>query len=171
MRRAVPVLVATVSSLVLLANFHTSPSQTVSSTPGDARPTSPTRSSTPSAGASPGGRDRSSPPSVPSSSSSTTAPLAGTGTRVIVGPAEENRYGPVQVRVTLSDNRIVDVEALQLPNDRSRSQQISEFAGPRLRQEALQAQNAQIHTVSGATYTSGGYRQSLQAALDQAGRH
>ncbi|MDQ6725026.1 MAG: FMN-binding protein [Actinomycetota bacterium] len=77
----------------------------------------------------------------------------------------------MQVRVTLSNNRIVDVEALQLPNDRSRSQQISEFAGPRLRQEALQAQNAQIHTVSGATYTSGGYRQSLQAALDQAGRH
>jgi uncharacterized protein with FMN-binding domain len=73
------------------------------------------------------------------------------------------------VRVTLSGNRIVDVQALELPSDRSRSYQISQTAGPILRQEALAAQNAQIHTVSGATYTSNGYRQSLQAALDQAG--
>jgi uncharacterized protein with FMN-binding domain len=45
---------------------------------------------------------------------------------------------------------------------------ISAGAEPQLRQEALQAQSAHIDTVSGATYTSEGYRQSLQAALDAA---
>ena len=88
---------------------------------------------------------------------------------MVDGPVEVNRYGPVQVRVTLSGGRIVDVEAVELPTDRNRSAQISQFAGPVLRQEAIQAQSAQIHTVSGATYTSTGYRQSLQSALDQAG--
>ncbi|MDQ2825992.1 MAG: FMN-binding protein, partial [Actinomycetota bacterium] len=76
---------------------------------------------------------------------------------------------PVQVRVTLSGNRIVDMAALQLPSDRSTSRQINDVAGPELRQEVLAAQSSQVHTISGATYTSNGYRQSLQAALDQAG--
>jgi uncharacterized protein with FMN-binding domain len=75
----------------------------------------------------------------------------------------------VQVRVVVSGGRLVDVEALQLPNDRSRSVRISADAGPRLRNEALQAQSANINTVSGATYTSDGYAQSLQSALDRAG--
>ncbi len=77
----------------------------------------------------------------------------------------------MQVRVTLQGTRITDVEALHLPSDRERSAEISDFAGPRLRQEALKAQSANIDTVSGATYTSEGYRQSLQSALDQAGVH
>ncbi|MBV9039559.1 MAG: FMN-binding protein [Acidimicrobiia bacterium] len=62
---------------------------------------------------------------------------------------------------------MTDVQALQLPSDYARSQQISDYAGPKLRQEALDAQSANIDTVSGATYTSDGYRQSLQSALDQ----
>jgi uncharacterized protein with FMN-binding domain len=56
-----------------------------------------------------------------------------------------------------------------MPSDRQRSQYISEQAGPYLQQEALQAQNAQIDIVSGATYTSESYAQSLQSALDKAG--
>jgi uncharacterized protein with FMN-binding domain len=173
MRRALSVLFATVAGLVLLASFHTTPTQTASAPPGEARSGVPTtESSQPAAGASPGGRDASGfPTSVPPSSvPPTTAPAATGGTRVIDGPTEENRYGPVQVRVTLSGSKIVDVQALQLPGDRSRSYQISNVAGPELRQEALAAQSAQIHTISGASYTSTGYRQSLQAALDQAGR-
>ncbi len=79
-------------------------------------------------------------------------------------------YGDVQVRVTLQGTKIVDVQALQLPSDRSRSARISQYAGPLLRQEALKAQSPNIDLVSGASYTSDGYAQSLQGALDQAGK-
>ncbi|MDP9483029.1 MAG: FMN-binding protein, partial [Chloroflexota bacterium] len=76
----------------------------------------------------------------------------------------------VQVQVTIANGQVADVIALQLPADRSRSAQISQYAEPILRSEALQAQNAQIDLVSGATYTSDAYAQSLQGALDQAAR-
>jgi uncharacterized protein with FMN-binding domain len=88
--------------------------------------------------------------------------------RVVTGPAFDVRYGLVQVQVTLRAGRIVDVSAVQLPSDRSRSRAISNYAAPILRREALAAQGAQIDSVSGASYTSDGYAQSLQAALDQA---
>jgi len=78
-------------------------------------------------------------------------------------------YGDVQVRLTLNGKRLADVQALQLPKDRSRSVRISQNAGPRLRSEALQAQSAHINLVSGATSTSKGYIDSLQGALDLAG--
>jgi uncharacterized protein with FMN-binding domain len=181
MRRSLSVLLATVAGLALLAGFHTSPTQTAQATPVERRPTTPTPAPSPPAGDSPAGRQpvTSSPSSVPTSVPgtsvptsvlTTTAPAPADATRVIDGPVEANRYGPVQVRVTLSGDRIVDVQALQLPGDRGRSVQINDYAGPALRQEVLQAQSAQIHTISGATYTSVGYRQSLQAALDRAGR-
>jgi len=64
--------------------------------------------------------------------------------------------------------KLTDVVALQLPTGR-RSGQISSYAEPILHQEALKAQNANIDLVSGATYTSDAYSQSLQAALNQAG--
>lgn len=173
MRRSVSVLLATVAGLVLLANFHTSPGLTSPTVPTDSRPGSSPADANPPAGASPfglGGSSGSPSTSPAPTAPTTTAQAAAAADRVINGPTEENRYGPVQVRVTLSGNRIVDVQALQLPSDRSRSRQINDVAGPELRQEVLQAQSAQVHTISGATYTSNGYRQSLQAALDQAGR-
>jgi uncharacterized protein with FMN-binding domain len=85
------------------------------------------------------------------------------------GPVIDTHYGPVQVRVTLRGHTLVDVQALELPNDRSRSQWISQQAGPLLRSEALTAQSAQIDVISGASYTSVGYAKSLQGALDRAG--
>ena len=60
-----------------------------------------------------------------------------------------------------------DVQALQLPVDHPRSAQISSYVQPILRQEVLQAQSAQIDLISGATYTSYAYTQSVQAILDQ----
>jgi uncharacterized protein with FMN-binding domain len=81
-----------------------------------------------------------------------------------------NRYGDVQVQAVIRNGRLADVVALQLPQDRARSQQISEYSAPILHDEAIQSQNAQIDGVSGATYTSTGYAQSLQAALDAARR-
>ena len=86
----------------------------------------------------------------------------------MTGPALDTRFGPVQVQVTIANGKVTDVTALELPFDRSRSAQISQYAEPILRSEALQAQTAQIDLVSGATYTSDAYTQSLQAALDQA---
>ena len=75
----------------------------------------------------------------------------------------------MQVEVVVRGGQLVDVEALQLPADRSRSRDINSIAGPDLRQEALQARSANIDIISGATYTSEGYAQSLQSALDSAG--
>ena len=60
------------------------------------------------------------------------------------------------------------VRALVLPSGDGRTNEISAQAGPLLQQEAMTAQSAQIDTISGASYTSDGYRRSLQAALDRA---
>nr|WP_132050141.1 FMN-binding protein [Curtobacterium sp. PhB136] len=85
------------------------------------------------------------------------------------GTAVSTRYGDVQVEVIVAGGKLTEVTALQLTDDDPRSSMISAQAAPVLRQEALTAQSAQIDTVSGATYTSDGYIQSLQSALDQAG--
>ena len=100
----------------------------------------------------------------------TTTTTAPPGTQTVDGPVVQTRYGPVQVRLTLQGHRIVDVTNLQLPNHAARSQQINNRAGPILRQEVLDAQSAQIDTVSGATTTSDAYIQCVQAILDQAWR-
>jgi uncharacterized protein with FMN-binding domain len=70
--------------------------------------------------------------------------------------------------VTLRGNRLTDVRAVHLTDSSSTSVQISAGAAPTLREEALSAQSANIDLVSGATYTSEGYKASLQAALDAA---
>ncbi len=75
----------------------------------------------------------------------------------------------MQVRITLENGRITDVSAVQSPSDNPRDQEINSYALPELRREVLAAQSAKVDTVSGATYTSDGYRQSLQSALDSAG--
>ena len=99
------------------------------------------------------------------------SPAAATGgqTRTITGPVETNQFGPVQVQLTVSGSRITAVKTLQLPTDRARSAYISSVAGPLLIQETLQAQNVNIDNISGASYTSYSFAQSLQAALTQAG--
>ncbi|MBE1603331.1 uncharacterized protein with FMN-binding domain [Actinopolymorpha pittospori] len=66
------------------------------------------------------------------------------------------------------DSKITDISTLQLPNGNQRDLDIASYAVPELRSEALAAQSAQINAVSGATYTSEGYVESLQSALDRA---
>lgn len=87
--------------------------------------------------------------------------------RTLTGQPVDVGYGTVQVRVTLAGTRIVGVSALSLPTG-GRSDEISSYAEPLLQQEALKAQSASIDAVSGASYTSQGYAQSLQSALDAA---
>lgn len=89
-------------------------------------------------------------------------------TAVVTGPAVAARYGPVQVQVTTGGGRVTDVRAVQLPDADGESRRINRDAAPLLRAAALTAQDAHIDTVSGASWTSGGYRRSLQAALDLA---
>jgi uncharacterized protein with FMN-binding domain len=100
----------------------------------------------------------------PSPTPSPPPPLSGTFT----GSDAPNRFGDVVVRVVITNGHITDVQAVQLPTDRQESAYISEQAGPLLRSEALQAQSANIDIISGATYTSQSYAQSLESALQQA---
>jgi uncharacterized protein with FMN-binding domain len=124
----------------------------------------PAASARPGAGGSaPPARGGSAPPAR---GGSPPAPNAGQVT--VTGPVVKTDYGPVQVQISWSNGKITDVVALRLPQGEARSDQLSARAAPTLRKEALAAQSAKIATVSGATQTSEGYRQSLQAALDQA---
>ncbi|MFD8232063.1 FMN-binding protein [Streptomyces sp. NPDC059696] len=89
-------------------------------------------------------------------------------TRTLTGSVAQTQYGPVQVRVTVAGGKITKAEAVQAPKG-GRSDQITSSSVPRLNQAAVAAGSADIDSVSGATYTSAGYKKSLQSALDQAG--
>jgi uncharacterized protein with FMN-binding domain len=154
MRRALPAVIATIGGLALLSNFHTAAGvrRRVS--------TVPTTSTTPAAGSSP----------PPSGTSAPTTSPAGNGVRRLDGPVISTQFGDVQVRVILGNGRITDVQPLQMPFDRQHSQEITQAVTPLLHDEVLRAQSAQIDLISGATYTSDAYQQSLQGAIDQSRR-
>ncbi|MEV4624099.1 FMN-binding protein [Asanoa sp. NPDC049573] len=137
---------------------------------------------TPSAGA--GSPDPSAPPAkkpvaTPTATKKTTKPKAGKGTTAaapppaqprsnkVVGPRVENPYGAVQVVIELSGTRIVDVRTLEMPDLEARSDQLSSLAEPRLRDEAIREQGANLDTVSGATETSESYKESLRVAIER----
>lgn len=83
------------------------------------------------------------------------------------GVAVSTRYGPVQVQVVVSAGKVVTATAVEYPTG-GRDGEINSYAIPVLQSETVTAQSAAIDTVSGATFTSEGYKQSLQSALDQA---
>jgi uncharacterized protein with FMN-binding domain len=161
--RAAVAIVATIVGIFLLFSFQTPATVPAASRASVAGPTAtPTASGqggptpTPPAG-SPGA-------SAPPSPSTTAAYKDGSYT----GQDAPNQYGDVQVKVIISGGKITDVQALTLPTDRQRSAEISQQAGPLLHDEVVQAQSAQIDILSGATFTSESYAQSVQSALDQA---
>lgn len=86
------------------------------------------------------------------------------GTVTTQGSVESSRYGTVQVQVTFTGSRLAVVTLLQAPDDGR-----ALTALPRLQQEAIKAQSADIDTVTGATETSESYKKSLQAAIDARG--
>jgi uncharacterized protein with FMN-binding domain len=88
-------------------------------------------------------------------------------TKTYRGATVNMKFGPVTVNIGVRGKKIVSVGA-SLPTERPRSKRINSQAAPLLRQEVLKAQSARINIVSGATYTSNAYAQSLQAALDKA---
>lgn len=85
-----------------------------------------------------------------------------------VGAASSNRFGTVQVQVVYSGGAITDVQILSYPDGDNKSVSINQRSLPTLISEALTAQSAQVDTVSGATYTSNSYKESLQSAIDAA---
>ena len=84
------------------------------------------------------------------------------------GSTADAYYGNVQVAVTIMGGKITDVKFLQYPDTHSTSVEINQQAIPYLKQEAIQAQSANVQIISGATFTSQAFQQSLQAALSQA---
>ena len=159
-KRGAIALVTTVLGLVLLLSFKTPEIATVEATvQADASAGS---SPAPASGSSGGGTAAAAASAAPSA---TSAP--GAAATTITGTTVSTRYGDVAVEVTLANGTITAVQAVSLPSG-GRSGQISAYAGPVLASEALAAQSASIDIVSGATYTSQAYAQSLQAALDQA---
>jgi hypothetical protein len=160
-RRALLATAATVSGIVLLLSLKPASDPASASAAGGAAPQPTAAAPSPQGGA------------------------QATGTTTVTGEAARTQYGPVQVRLdrlrlddpavgdrqahlTVTDGRIVKAEAVQAPSG-GRSGQITADAVPRLNQAAVAAGSADIDAVSGATYTSTGYRQSLQSALDQIG--
>jgi uncharacterized protein with FMN-binding domain len=90
------------------------------------------------------------------------------GGRTFAGSVAHIRWGDLQVVITVAGGRITDIAVPVHPSGNHRDLEINAAALPRLRAAALAAQSADIDSVSGATFTSGGYRESLQAALDAA---
>ncbi|MFF3324238.1 FMN-binding protein [Streptomyces sp. NPDC002889] len=91
------------------------------------------------------------------------------GGQTVLGDEAETQYGPVQVQLTLSGGRITAAKAVKAPDTDANSRKIAANAVPELNQAAVTAQSAGIDAVSGATYTSQGYIESLQSAIDKAG--
>jgi uncharacterized protein with FMN-binding domain len=110
-----------------------------------------------------------SPSAVPapttSASAGGTAPASSGGT--FAGAVVQHPYGTVQVTVTIAGGKLTDAK-VQMTESDGHSQRIDDYAAPILRSSVLSAQSAKVNSVSGATYTSDAYLQSLQSALDKA---
>jgi uncharacterized protein with FMN-binding domain len=112
--------------------------------------------------------------SLPSNAPSTKAVVAVKKTAgtyangTYTGSAVDAYYGTVQVKAVVQNGQLADVTFLQYPSDRSTSRYINGQAMPMLTQEAIAAQSAQVNGISGATFTSQAFQQSLHSALMQA---
>jgi uncharacterized protein with FMN-binding domain len=169
MRRITLWLFSTVAALVLLFSYRTSTMGTGGETAtaaAAAATVAPRTAQTPGAtpSASTGGTGTTGADPSPTAGASATSGTDGT----FQGSLTQTRWGPIQVTITVADGKITDVGVPTYPNENHRDQEINAYALPALREATLAAQNADIDTVSGATVTSDGYKQSLQAAIDAA---
>jgi uncharacterized protein with FMN-binding domain len=164
--RAAVTLAATAVGVVLLFSFRTPPAAPIATlTPSSISSSSPTPSPTaapsgapPSGGASP----------TPTATATPTPAANGLKSGSFTGQTYTNPYGNVQVQVVISGGKITSVKTIQYPNGHQQSVFINSQALPLLEQEVLKAQSAQINIIGGATFTSQGYAQSVQSALDAA---
>jgi uncharacterized protein with FMN-binding domain len=148
-RRAVPAAMATAAVVALLANVRARP--TAISAPPDAAPPAPEGAAAP--------REVR---RVSSKRPTKTGPVR-SATETATTP-----FSIIQLRVTLTGGELTRVETLELSGDNARTEALNNRAEPILREEALTAGSAKIDVVTGATYTSRSYKQSLQRAIDRA---
>ena len=168
MKRIVLWVLSTLSAVVVLLGYHTSTSSVMATNRDSAfsgslqgQTTSGSGTGTTASGAA---------PPADSSTDSSGSPTDSTGTATTVtGDVAQTRWGPVQVQLETSGSTITHVTVVQYPDSNGRDIEISNVALPQLIQETLDSQGDSVSMVSGATYTSEGYLQSLQSALDQAG--
>ncbi|NYE95895.1 uncharacterized protein with FMN-binding domain [Psychromicrobium silvestre] len=168
MRRVIITITATIAGLILLLSFKTHPMAQAGGTTSSTSATTSAPQSVATAPVTPSSGTTSSTTSPTATADATTGSSA-TTSKTYAGTAIDTRYGPVQVQITVVGTKITDVTALQVPSENGRDQQINSYAVPQLTQEVLAAQSANVDMISGGTYTSEGYLQSLQSALDQAG--
>ena len=167
MRTLIAALMGTISGLVLLFSYHTSSGTQAATVAATSTEDGQSATTTPNAGESEAGSS-SSVADESSSESSTSTSTTGSVSGTFTGAAVETRYGAVQVEITVEDGVITSSQAIQYPNRDRHDQQINAYAVPVLNSEAVDAQSADIDSVSGATFTSVGYAQSLQSAIDEA---
>ncbi|WP_405878539.1 FMN-binding protein [Streptomyces sp. NBC_01384] len=145
-RRAVLAGAATVSGIVLLLSLKPASDPTSTSAQGAAAQQTAASQDSPQGGS---------------------AQQSSTGAQTVTGDVAQTQYGPVQVRITVSGGKITKSEVVQIPSG-GHSTEVSNASVPKLNQEAVAAGSASIDAVSGASYTSAGYKKSLQSALDKA---
>ena len=159
MRRITTWLLSTISALVLLFSYHTSTNASASVAASVIAESDAASESSES-----GTKDPGTGGSGTTDSGTTAAPSGGTYT----GDAVQTRFGPVQVEITVENGAITASEVTQVPWNDRKDQEINGRAVPVLNAEAVDAQSADIDMVSGATYTSQAYVESLQSAIDRA---
>jgi uncharacterized protein with FMN-binding domain len=180
MKKIVLWLMSTTTVLVLLFGYHTSTSSTASAQGGNASLAAPVQgSSADSAGSGSTGSGSTGSGSTAAGSAAASSAAAGAGASggssgsgsagTYTGSVAQTRWGPVEVQITVANGKITTVSVPVYPDNDGRDQEINARALPILVQETLDAQNASIDMVSGATVTSDGYLESLQSALDKAG--
>jgi len=167
MRRALLTLGGTAVGLAALLSFKSHSLAAAAPDPAVSTPAASAGTSQPMAGGT--GAGSASPASSPAGAGSAKAGASGPASvRTVTGAVDNTAYGPMQVQLTLAGAKITKVTVLQRTNSGSESDEIDGTAIPKLTSETLAAQSAHIDAVSGATYTSSGYIQSLQSALDRA---
>ena len=169
MRRITLWVLSTISTLVLLFSYHTSTSSTARAGTSIIAPQTTTATGSTATGSTTTGGSASG--TTASGTGSTSAAATGSGStatsgataasETVDGSVVSTRFGNVQVQITKS-------VVLQVPWNNQKDQQINARAVPTLNSEAVKAQSADIDMVSGATYTSEAYLQSLQSAIDRA---
>ena len=158
MRRVILAVTGTIAGLAALLSFKSHvPSAPVAATTGGTGGTSTSSSSG-------GGQTEVVPGAFPQGSIAKNLPA---GETAVNGKVASTSYGPVQIQLIKRNSKIVKVAVLMQPTNTLNDVQIGKFAFPKLISETLAAQNGKIDAVSGATYTSAGYIQSLQSALDK----
>ncbi len=140
---------------------------TVPTAPSQAQP-GPSQSAATTSVVAPGA-PTSSPPATAKAAAPTTSSSALSAT--VDGASVATIFGDIQVEVVIAAGKITDVKPIVYPDQLQRDQEINGYALPQLRSQVLAAQSANVAGVGGATYTSQGYLQSVQSALDQVHFH